>query len=68
MIDCIHCSVLIFFYSFVCISKFNNLIVTLVTNRGFYTRAHDLINLLNELGKEIKCVACQAFDRFFAKS
>ena len=28
--------------------------------------AHVLLNLLNKLGKEIKCKACQAFDLFFA--
>ena len=30
--------------------------------------AHLLLNLLNELGKGIKCEVCQAFYRFFAKS
>ena len=30
--------------------------------------AHVLLNLLNELGKEIKCEACQAFYLFFAAS
>ena len=30
--------------------------------------AHVLINLLNKLGKEIKCEACRAFYRFFATS
>ena len=30
--------------------------------------AHVLLNLLNELGKEIKCETCQAFYLFFAKS
>ena len=29
---------------------------------------HVLLNLLNELGKEIKCEACQAFYLFFATS
>ena len=29
---------------------------------------HVLLNLLNELGNEIKCDACRAFYRFFAKS
>ena len=28
--------------------------------------AHVLLNLLNELGKEIKCEACRAFYLFFA--
>ena len=28
--------------------------------------AHVLLNLLNELGKEIKCEACRAFNLFFA--
>ena len=27
--------------------------------------AHDLLNLLNELGKEIKCEACREFYLFF---
>ena len=30
--------------------------------------AHVLLNLLNELGKEIKCKACQAFYLFFTTS
>ena len=30
--------------------------------------AHVLLNLLNELGKVIKCKACRAFYHFFAKS
>ena len=30
--------------------------------------AHVLLNLLNKLGKEIKCKACQAFYLFFTKS
>ena len=30
--------------------------------------AHVLLNLLNELGKVIKCEACRAFYRFFATS
>ena len=30
--------------------------------------AHVLLILLNELGKEIKCEACQAFYLFFAMS
>ena len=29
---------------------------------------HVLLNLLNELGKEIKCEACRAFYLFFAMS
>ena len=29
---------------------------------------HVLLNLLNELGKEIKCEACRAFYLFFATS
>ena len=29
---------------------------------------HILLNLLNELGKEVKCEACRAFYRFFATS
>ena len=30
--------------------------------------AHVLFNLLNELGKKIKCEACRAFYLFFATS
>ena len=30
--------------------------------------AHVLLNLLNELGKEIKCEACRAFYLFFETS
>ena len=30
--------------------------------------AHVLLNLLNELGKEIKSETCRAFYRFFATS
>ena len=30
--------------------------------------AHVLLNLLNKLGKEIKCEACGAFNLFFATS
>ena len=30
--------------------------------------AHVLLNLLNELGKVIKCEACRAFYDFFATS
>ena len=30
--------------------------------------AHVLLNLLNELGKEIKCEACRALYLFFATS
>ena len=29
---------------------------------------HVLLNLLNELGKEIKCEACRAFYLFYATS
>ena len=36
--------------------------------RGSYMSAHVLLNLLNELGKKIKCEACQAFYLFFATS
>ena len=32
--------------------------------RGSYRSAHVLLNLLNELGKEIKCEACRAFYLF----
>ena len=31
-------------------------------------RVHVLLNLINELGKEIKCDACRAFYLFFATS
>ena len=34
--------------------------------RGSYMSAHVLLNLLNELRKEIKCEACRAFYLFFA--
>ena len=37
-------------------------------NRGSYMSAHVLLNLLNELGKEIKCEACRAFYLFYATS
>ena len=37
-------------------------------NRGSYNGAHVLLNLLNELGKEIKYVTCRAFYLFFATS
>ena len=30
--------------------------------------AHVLLNLLNKLGKDIKCKACRAFYLFFAMS
>ena len=30
--------------------------------------AHVLLNLANDLAKEIKCEACRAFYRFFATS
>ena len=36
--------------------------------RGSYISAHVLLNLLNELGKMIKCEACRAFYYFFATS
>ena len=39
-----------------------------VLNRGSYMSAHLLLNLLNELKKEIKCEACWAFYPFFATS
>ena len=35
-------------------------------HRGSYMSARDLLNLLNELGKEIKCEACEANYLFFA--
>ena len=34
-------------------------------NRGSYMSAHLLLNLLNKLGKEIKCEACTAFFLLF---
>ena len=37
-------------------------------NKGSYMSAHVLLNLLNELGKKIKCEACRAFYLFFAMS
>ena len=33
--------------------------------RGSYMSAHVLLNLINELGKVIKCEACRAFYHFF---
>ena len=36
--------------------------------RGSYMSAHVLLNLLNDLGKVIKCEACRAFYHFFATS
>ena len=33
---------------------------------GSYMSAHVLLNLLNELGKEINCEACRASNLFFA--
>ena len=36
--------------------------------RGSYMSAHVLLNLLNELGKRVKCEACRAFYLFFATS
>ena len=37
-------------------------------HRGSYMSAHVLLNLLNELGQEIKWEACRAFYIFFATS
>ena len=39
----------------------------LYEHRGFYMSAHVLLNLLNELGKEMNCEACRAFYLFFHK-
>ena len=39
-----------------------------VIHRGSYMSAHFSLNLLSELGKVIKCEACQAFYHFFATS
>ena len=44
------------------------LIALYILNRGSYMSAHVLLNLLNELGKEIKCETCRAFYLFFATS
>ena len=33
-------------------------------NRGSNTSAHILLNLFNELGKGIKCEACNEFNKF----
>ena len=41
---------------------------TCVINRGSYMSAHVLLISINELGKQIKCKACQAFFLFFAMS
>ena len=35
-------------------------------NKGSYRNAHVLLNLLHELGKQIKCEAWPAFQLFFA--
>ena len=40
----------------------------LAIHRGSYMSAHVLLNLLNDLGKKIKCEACRAFYLFFATS
>ena len=37
-------------------------------NRASYMSAHVLLNLLNELGKRDKMLACRAFYLFFATS
>ena len=39
-----------------------------IEHRGSFMNAHILLNLLNKLGKEIKCEACRAFYLFFATS
>ena len=36
--------------------------------RGSEMSVHVLLNLLNKLGKEIKCEACRAFYLFFSTS
>ena len=37
-------------------------------DRESYTNAHVILNLLNKLGKVIKCEACRAFYCFFSTS
>ena len=37
-------------------------------NNGSYMSDHVLLNVLNELGQDIKCKACRAFYHIFAKS
>ena len=45
-----------------------SLIDVYLIHRGSNMSAHILLNLLNKLGKEIKCEACQAFFLIFATS
>ena len=35
-------------------------------NRGSFRSPHVLLNFLHELGKQIRCEACPAFQLFFA--
>ena len=39
-----------------------------VIHKGSYMSTHVLLNLLNKLGKVIKCEACQGYYLFFATS
>ena len=48
--------------------KGTNCIRKNLLNRKSYMSAQVLLNLLYELGEEIKCEACRAFYRFFASS
>ena len=45
-----------------------DLVLLVILHRGSYMSAHVLLNLLNELEKEIKWEACRAFYLFFATS
>ena len=40
------------------------LVFKIKINTGSYTSAHVLLNLINELGKEIKCKAPNGFNKF----
>ena len=70
-------------FSYLCISLFGSKLsnfhshivtrfpwdsVLRILYRGSYMSAHVLLNLLNELGKVIKCEACREFYYFFATS
>ena len=46
-------------------AKMYNCLSNQSRDRGSYMSAHVLLNLLNELEKEIKCEACRAFYLFF---
>ena len=48
------------------VSPYKKTHMCLLAIQRIYIRAHILLNILNELGKEIKCEACRAFYRVFA--